>query len=524
MFRRALPLVLVLWVLPTGASAQATLPARCVASCQRHVTDRALRAQVCGGCLNVSGGDRASWIALLEKKGRASKGILQSALTDRDWAVRYGALEALARAQKLPVGEVWSAWVQERGAEAIATAWRAAAKGRVAVRSLFSGPKALSASTRCSAARASVIEALEVELYETEPLVQREALAHLAVIKGVKPARVVLEAMASRPAATDKVVARLMLELASSSDQGTGFQLLSVAEKDDEAQVNRLFAVWSEELDQARPQLRDGERAVRHDAIRDFGFRGPLGDVDLAPLLDHEEADTRLAAARALARGAGLSFVEAAKRKIEKGSEAEQLKWMEVLGRSGADGCLVALEPAAKAASVAVRAGAYRAIGICAGEAAMAWVEPGLRDPDAEVRAGAIDALASMPRSKKARDLLDGFGPSEAPVVLAACVKSRAVLRHGEPSAGLFRHASPLVRRAVAESVALGASRGRVAEVTALLRADPDAGVRAAAAKALWSFGGPQSISALAHAAKQDPDGTVRHLSQEGLKRLGFHP
>ncbi|MFP2933921.1 HEAT repeat domain-containing protein [Pyxidicoccus sp. 3LG] len=46
--------------------------------------------------------------------------------------------------------------------------------------------------------------------------------------------------------------------------------------------------------------------------------------------------------------------------------------------------------------------------------------------------------------------------------------------------------------------------------------------VRVAAAQALGRIGGPHAAAALSDAVARDPDTHVKHVSREGLKRLGF--
>src|SRR4051812_24951422 len=68
------------------------LSASCKDACLRHVTDPAMRARVCGRCFTDA--NRADWTAALSD---APLPVVESLLTDPDWAVRWGGVRALAK-------------------------------------------------------------------------------------------------------------------------------------------------------------------------------------------------------------------------------------------------------------------------------------------------------------------------------------------------------------------------------------------------------------------------------------------
>ncbi|HLM44668.1 MAG TPA: hypothetical protein VK458_12415, partial [Myxococcaceae bacterium] len=144
----------------------------CWSSCQKHVQDAALRAQVCKLCLTTGRAD--SWLLELGRKRPVPEAALRSALGDPDWRVRWGAVRAQAKARGLTETRALADWVAEAPAKeevlACVTAARAAADaGRSTAHFLKdAGSRGGEAAARVWARRNAIRSALEVEVYSEE--------------------------------------------------------------------------------------------------------------------------------------------------------------------------------------------------------------------------------------------------------------------------------------------------------------------------------------------------------------------
>ncbi|MFP2903304.1 hypothetical protein ACLEQD_44620, partial [Corallococcus sp. 4LFB] len=133
----------------------------------------------------------------------------------------------------------------------------------------------------------------------------------------------VLDAVASRPVAGDAVMAELLFAVAERQRASVGRLLLTEAKPPDEAVINRLFAVYSRELDALRPELTSGDVRRRRTAVATLRRYGPLAKRELEGMLGDEDARIRELAARGLAESAGKPLRDAAAQGVKDAETAE---------------------------------------------------------------------------------------------------------------------------------------------------------------------------------------------------------
>ncbi|XHF30577.1 HEAT repeat domain-containing protein [Corallococcus exercitus] len=112
-----------------------------------------------------------------------------------------------------------------------------------------------------------------------------------------------------------------------------------------------------------------------------------------------------------------------------------------------------------------------------------------------------------------------------APEVVVAALDVLSAYRQpsrGDEAAGLLASDHPVVRAAAARALEFVGRAAHVRVLAERLRGDPVADVRVAAARSLTALGGPHAVAALSEAAARDADTHVKHVSEEGLRRLGF--
>ncbi|QRK08145.1 HEAT repeat domain-containing protein [Archangium violaceum] len=508
----------------------------CWRSCQRHVQDQSLRTRVCQSC--VTSGRADSWVLELArvKPGPASRAALRSALTDPEWRVRWGALRAQAKAQGLLERRVLADWVAEAPARdevlACLTAARIAAEEGQSTASFLkdAGAKGGAAAARIWARREAIRDALEVEVYAQEASVRGEALLHLATFLGRAPARVLLEAMARRPESGDGIAASALLRVAEKQGGSVGRMLVLEAKPEDRVLINRLFAVYSQDMEPLRKGLGSLDVAERRAAVQSLRSYGPLAQRELERVLGDTEVSVRRLAARGLAESEGLSLMEVAGRRIRADEVplATRRVWLEVAATD--KGCEPFLLDVANDTRLLadVRGEAVAWLAECEGRARPRFqvLSTFLRDAQALVRAGAVRALA-RPRSPEGDAAVGAaLGDSAPEVVVAALgvVGQQRQRVQGETAVALLDSQHAQVREAAARALE---QLGRAQDVKPLartLREDGVASVRVAAAEALGSLGGPFAASALSEALARDPDSHVQHVARRGLVRLGFRP
>ena len=507
----------------------------CWSSCQRHVQDQALRARVCQLCVTTGRSD--AWVLELGRKpGPQSQEALRSALTDPEWRVRWAALRAQAKARGQTEPRTLADWVAEAPARdeglVCVTAARAAASSGQSTASFLkeAGAKGGAAAARVWAHRDAVRDVLEVEVYSEQAALRGEALVHLATFLGKPPARVLLEAMARRPESGDAAAAFALLSVAEKQETSVGRMLLAEAKPPDEALINRLFAVYSGELEKLRKGLASKDVTERRVTVQSLRRYGPLAQRELERALADTEPQVRRLAARGLAESEGLPLMEAAGRRIraEGASLATRRVWLEVAATDKFCEQFL-LEVAHETGLPAdTRGEAVAMLADCDGRAGRRFqlLAPFLKDPQGPVRAGAVRALA-MPRSAEADAAVAAALEDPAPEVVAAAlgvVSQQRQLSLGETTVALLGSPHAQVREAAARALERIGRPQHVKPLAQTLQEDSVASVRVAAAETLALLGGPFAASALSQALAKDPDSHVQHVARKGLERLGFRP
>ncbi|QSQ27986.1 HEAT repeat domain-containing protein [Pyxidicoccus parkwayensis] len=501
-------------------------------SCQRHVTDPAQRARACRACL--PGGRVEAWVGALEGMRPSDREAFVSARKDADWRVRWAAVGAEARLRGVTERRLLADWIAatppSADLDACLTAARAAVEaGRSSADFLKdAGAKGPEAAARVWARREAIRKALELELYAEDETVRGTALAHLSGFLGRRPARVVMDALASRPEAGDGITAGALKVVAERRRTSVGRLLLDEARPADEARVNRLFAVYSRELEALQPELSGPDPLQRRKAVQSLRVYGPLARREYEHALGDEDRWMRVFAARGLAEAEGLALRPAAVQRLETKDAAVARPWLEAMVHE--KGCAAFFLGVARDAKLpaALRGEALTQLADCdeGTRERFTTLAPYLHDSQAPVRAGAVRVLGALPaRRPEVSDATSRALEDSAPEVVAAALEvvgSQRQSTRGDDAAGLLGSEHPVVRAAAAKALE---NIGRAAHVKGLavcLREDPVAAVRVAAAQALGRIGGPHAAAALSDAATRDSDSHVQHVSREGLKRLGF--
>lgn len=524
-------LLLLLSAGPSGAQGAAG----CWAACQRNVQEPALRARVCRSCI-TSGRSEAWLLELADRPEPAAEAALGKALTDASWRVRWGAVRARAKRQGLTDRRALADWVADIPARdevlACVTAARAAASAGSSTAAFLqdAGARGPASAARVWERRAAVRRELELEVYSEDPALRGEALLHLATFLGQTPARALLGAMAPRPESADAAAASALLWVADKQGTSVGRLLLKEATQKDQALINRLFGVYSQELEALQKGLSAPDVSSRRVALQSLRLYGPLARRELERALVDEDRTLRQGAARALAESEGLSPTEAAGRWFRAGTSepATWRAWWEVAATDKS--CEPFLLGVARDTqlSPATRGEAVAWLSECAGPGRRHFEEVSsfLADAEPPVRAGAVRALAH-PRSAQGDAAVAAALEDPAPEVVAAAltvVGEHRRREHAGDVVALLDAASSSVR----EAAVLALERlGRAQDVKPLARVlaeDRVASVRVVAARALGALGGPFAASALSQAVARDPDSHVQHVARRGLERLGFTP
>ncbi|MBN1209302.1 MAG: HEAT repeat domain-containing protein [Myxococcaceae bacterium] len=500
-------------------------------ACQRHIQDASLRARLCQLCITQAGSEE--WVLALAQARPVPHRALRSALTDEDWRIRWAAVRAGARVRGVSEPRALAEWVT--GGQAAAdlpaciTAVRAAAEaGRTPSAFLQeAGDKGAAAVARVRARRAAIREALEVELYAESLGARQRALSHLATFRELPPARVVIDSMEGRPESADAAVAEALREHAAQNNLSVGRMLVEVAQPADQERVNRLFAIYSQELQALQPQLASGDPIQRRIATYSLHLYGPLAQRELERALQDPDVAVRRSAARGLAQAEGLTLLQLAGRRLRAGGDvAVQRPWLEALVLEKE--CLAPLLAVAEDPSqpVSVRGEALTLLPECNewGSERARRVLPFLRAAQPPLRAGALRALAGA-WSETASEALRVALEDPAPEVVVAAVDTAALRGQkglADPIAALLVAEERAVRQAAARALERLGKPRHVKALSDCLQKDPVPAVRVAAAQALGMLGGPFAISALSEAAQKDRDSHVQHVSREALKRLGF--
>lgn len=523
---------LLLAVLLSASPRGGTGATECWLSCQRHIQDASLRGKICKTCITQGGAD--AWLPPLASLKPVPQEPLRSALKDDDWRVRWAAVRVGARSRGVPEPQALAEWVaatpDEADLPACLTAARASAEaGRTPAAFLQgAGEKVPATLARIQARRDAIRQALEVEVYAESPSVGERALSHLAAFLKVTPARAALEAMKGRPEESDAVVAKALRTVAERKESSVGKMLVDEAKSTDQAHVNRLFAVYSQELQALQPELTAGDATKRRTAVSTLRLYGPLAQRELEQALKDPDAQVRQRAARGLAEAEGLTVPQAVGKRLQSGADLEaQRPWLELLAKDKR--CQAALLAVADDARqpAAVRGEAVAQLAECnmAGRERLQRVEPFLKDAQAPLRAGAVRALGTVASDARMLEVLTVALADPSPEVVTAAIDVAALKRlsgKADEVALLLGSPHEPVRHAAARALERIGRPQHVKALAECLQGDPAAPVRVSAAEALGVIGGPFAVSALSQAVKQDTDTHVQHVSREALKRLGF--
>ena len=523
----ALLLILLLSASPRGD----TGTTGCWKACQRHVQDTSLRARVCRLCLTDGG--TQEWVLVLAEVKPVPESSLRSALTDEDWRVRWAAVRASAKVRKVSEPRALAEWVTgvqtSEDLPACLTAVRAAAEAGSTPSAFLqrAGEKGTAAAARVQARKEAIREALEVELYAEDPAARLRALSHLSAFRKVPPARVVIDAMEGRPESADATAAAALRDFAQRESLSVGRMLVEVAQPADQERVNRLFAIYSQELQALQTELSSGDPVKRRSAVYKLRLYGPLAQRELEQALRNPDPRVQESAARGLAQAEGLSLLEAAGKRLQSGGDLAVLRpWLAAL--AGEKTCLAALLAVAEDLQqpVAVRGEALAQLPECDlwnRERAQRML-PFLNEPQPPLRAGALRALYGASGEDLSEALKAGL-EDPAPEVVVAAIETAARKRQtgmADAIAERLGSEDDEVRQASAQALEqLGKDR-HVKALSECLQKDPIPAVRVAAAQTLGALGGPFAISALSQAVAKDPDSHVQHVSREALKQLGF--
>ncbi len=523
----ALLLLLVLSADPRGGAGTTD----CWKACQRHVQEASLRAKVCQLC--ITGKAPEDWVLALAQVRPVPQNDLRSALTDEDWRVRWAAVRAGAKVRGVTEHRALAEWVTglqpSADLPACITAARAAAEAGITPTALLvgAGEKGPEAAARVQARRGAIREALEVELYAEDAGVRQRALSHLSILLKEPPARVVIDAMQGRPESSDGAAAGLLRDHAESKELSVGRMLVEVAQADNQERINRLFAVYSQELQALQPELTSGDPEKRRPAVFKLRIYGPLAQRELERALQDSDSRVRQSAARGLAKAEGLTLIQAAGKRLQAGAALDaQRPWLEALAHE--KNCQAALLAVAEDVRqpVPVRGEALAQLPECGewtGERAQR-VLPFLKEAQPPLRAGALRALAGS-GSQEVNEALKASLEDPAPEVAVAAIDTVALKRQtgmADSVAELLGSEHEEVRQAAAHALERVGKERHVKALSECLQKDPVPAVRVAAAQTLGLLGGPFALSALSEAAQKDPDSHVQHVSREALKHLGF--
>jgi len=490
-----------------------------------HVSDARLRAVVCGRCFTDA--DRGSWAAALGDHSDVTDKALTGLLDDADWAVRWGGVRSIAKRKQDTEGHVLSEWVKSTPDKACSTAVHVAGAKKQTVAAVVQP----AAAALCWERRAALTRELEIEMYSDAVTVRLEAVSHLAAFLERPVARVVLDAMKSRPPETDDLSAGLLVEAAHLGGPPAGKAVLDLKKAAaDEPLVNRLLAIWSKRIDAARPLLQAVDKSGRREAIRQLAEVAPFSAPELESALEDADPANRRAAAIALAKGEGESLATYARRKLDPQVQvppAARLKWIAATGSSQDPACEATLRAAYgdERHDETIRAAALPALADCAGVKAFDLLERAQASKAPALRAGAVLALVNLPREPKtARSLAVALADSD-PNVLAAAARAVGELRQHPLTArvvALLDHGDAGVRREAILTLSLLDTKAAVPRISRALTDDASAPVREAAAKALGELGTSPAVPALISASESDKDAKVKFVAAESLRKLGF--
>jgi len=523
--------VLVVWLFSVSSSAQVSElfgrdpGARCRRPCRALLTDARLAASLCAKC-----GLDADPMSFLFKL----PAVPAEARADDDWQVRWGAVRAEAKLMGLSPEKRLAQWVDSaRGSERVTACITAlfAAGARPTTRDAFlaASPAALAA---CQQVERSVSSRAEDELLVADLPRALEALACISRARGVGAGRVVLDAVQSRPTQVDEPLATLLVHHAERGGPAAGLTLLRDATPRDQGPLDRLLVVYAAVRDRQRPLLGSTEREARRQALVALAPLAPLSASELALGLDDPQASLRMLSANALARGEGLTVVEAAEARLSgstPASPAEKRRWLTLLADVDDASCPPLTRRTWKDQTQpdVVRAEALVSLAGCARRDSLPDLIEASTSSNVTLQAAVMRAVLQLPREPRVTPLIEAGLSSPTEEVIAGAAQALGAHRL-TPLAPrlvpLLDHGSALVRAQALTALFVLDPRRAQPLLISRLEKDPDAKVRVAASAALSEAGGPLAISALARASKHDPDERVKMAAVGALRRLGVTP
>lgn len=224
---------------------------------------------------------------------------------------------------------------------------------------------------------------------------------------------------------------------------------------------------------------------VSPEVIRAIGHLGEAACASLLPLLEEPSVDVRAAAAGALLRCASPGNVEALRKALAREGDPEaRAAMLRSLARAAGPDALDALDGALRSQRIELRLAAIEGLGFTGSEAAVPRLEQVMEGSQAE-RLAAIHSLGHLDH------------PAAAPVI-----------------GRWLSHDDPDVRRAAArEAVALAEAMD--AEVVSDMATADDAWIRTCAARIMARTGA--DAARLEELAERDPDPAVRAAARRGL-------
>jgi HEAT repeat protein len=377
----------------------------CNDRCRSHVAAPELRAAVCGRCTPQ---DRGAWVVALGEQTPYPQAIVQAALLDPDWSVRWGALRAMARAKGFSEARQLAAHVMEAPSgdqvKACTTAARIASSQKRGLNELLepAGAYGRSSAAICAQRREGVRKELQEGLWAADPVLRQESIDQLAQQFGLAPGQVLVSSLKGRSVEDVQRVAELLVQLAAAGGPPVGAALLKGTSPADKPAIDKLLEIYAGQVDGLRTQLAEPDATRRRVAIARLSDLAPLGAQELEGALADADPQNRLEAARGLARGEGKPVHALAAEAVTKSPRPLTVRWLEAAGRAGEPGCAPALLKVAQTGKqhVEVRVAAFTALGQCARDGEAEQVKPALsaaaKDKDPRVRKAAAAALANL--------------------------------------------------------------------------------------------------------------------------------
>lgn len=495
----------------------------CRSSCARHVP-ASLMPRACGECLRKA--DPGAWTDAFDRTRKIPDPVVQSALSDPQWEVRWGALKARARAKRQDPAEALYAHLraQRTAADRVVACQVAVGAGAVE-----EGRVLEAARKACKAVKRELRAVLESELYLPQASVQEEALRKLMLFLGEGAGRVVLTAIRDRPDAVDEVPALLLLRVAR-PDYPVGRLLLADADAAFQKEMNRLLAVYARQIDTLRPQLAAPEPEQRREAVEALALLFPMTRPELERALSDADDTVALAAVAALADATDRTLHEVLRERAQAWPSGQvpleaQVRMVRQVGQVKQEGCGPPLEALFDDQRLApeVRGAALVAQVRCNEGEVLSQLRFGLASPEPTLRVAAVRGLSEVTGQSGVYPLLDGALKDEAAEVVAAALRALgATALHGgrDRAARLLAHEAPQVRQAAAEVLAVHARPSDLTGLRDQLKAEPEPSIRVALVQALARLGGPVATAALAEVEQRDPDAYVRQAAVSGLKRM----